>query len=75
MAASSGASNLRARFENMGKVDEEESRRRAQEERARREAREKRESEAAKKAEEVMMTHSYEFIIPHKNIIETFSEE
>ena len=43
-----------ARFENMGKAEEEEARKRAQEEKARREAREQREREASKRAEEVM---------------------
>ena len=53
VVASAGASSLKARFENMSKAGEEESRRRAQEERQRREEREKREKEAWKKAEEV----------------------
>ena len=52
--AGAGASNLKARFEQMGQAEAEESRRRAEEERARRQERERREKEAAKKAEEVL---------------------
>ncbi|XP_042326313.1 src substrate cortactin-like isoform X2 [Sceloporus undulatus] len=46
-AASSGAGNLRQRFESMAKTAEEENKRRAEEERVRRQAREQRERQAA----------------------------
>ncbi|XP_076845840.1 src substrate protein p85-like [Brachyhypopomus gauderio] len=46
-ASSTGAGNLKARFENMAKVSEEENRRRAEEERERRQVREQREREEA----------------------------
>ncbi|XP_041109999.1 hematopoietic lineage cell-specific protein-like isoform X4 [Polyodon spathula] len=51
-ASSSGASSLKARFENMAKATGEEDRRRAEEERARRQAREKREQEEARKRQQ-----------------------
>ncbi|XP_066525458.1 src substrate protein p85-like [Hoplias malabaricus] len=43
--SSTGAGNLKARFENMAKVSEEENKKRAEEERAKRQARDKRERE------------------------------
>ncbi|KFM80081.1 Src substrate protein p85, partial [Stegodyphus mimosarum] len=49
---STKASSLRARFENMAKVEEEEARKRAEEERKKRLAREEKEKELAKKDEE-----------------------
>lgn len=49
-AASSGASSLRSRFENMAKLADEESRRRVEEERARRQARE---DQAARRKQEI----------------------
>ncbi|GFS74145.1 hematopoietic lineage cell-specific protein [Nephila pilipes] len=52
MGASTKASSLRARFENMAKAEEEEARKRAEEERAKRLAREQKEKELAKKDEE-----------------------
>lgn len=52
MGASTKASSLRARFENMAKAEEEEARKRAEEERAKRLAREQKEKEVAKKDEE-----------------------
>uniref|UniRef100_A0A8D0DR01 Hematopoietic cell-specific Lyn substrate 1 n=1 Tax=Salvator merianae TaxID=96440 RepID=A0A8D0DR01_SALMN len=48
-AASSGAGNLRQKFENMARSTEEENRKRAEEERARRQAQEQRERQAAVK--------------------------
>ncbi|XP_029472004.1 hematopoietic lineage cell-specific protein-like isoform X2 [Rhinatrema bivittatum] len=51
-AASSGASSLKARFENIAKSSEEENRKRAEEERMRRQAREKREREEALKRQQ-----------------------
>ncbi|XP_076014996.1 src substrate protein p85-like [Genypterus blacodes] len=51
-ASSSGAGNLRARFENMAMASGEENRKRAEEERARRQAREEREREEARRREE-----------------------
>nr|XP_033813867.1 src substrate cortactin-like [Geotrypetes seraphini] len=51
-AASSSASNLKARFENMAKSSEEENRKRAEEERTRRQARENREREEALKRQQ-----------------------
>ncbi|XP_069085581.1 src substrate cortactin-like [Pleurodeles waltl] len=48
-AASSGASSLKARFENMAKSADDENKKRAEEERARRQAREKQEREQAQK--------------------------
>lgn len=52
-AASAGAGNLRARFENLAKASDEENRKRVEEERARRQARESREKEEAKRRQEV----------------------
>uniref|UniRef100_G3UQJ0 SH3 domain-containing protein n=1 Tax=Meleagris gallopavo TaxID=9103 RepID=G3UQJ0_MELGA len=49
-AASSGASSLRSRFENMAKLADEESRRQVEEERARRQARE---DQAARRKQEI----------------------
>ncbi|XP_036373724.1 hematopoietic lineage cell-specific protein isoform X2 [Megalops cyprinoides] len=51
-ASSSGAGNLKARFENMAQASNEENRKRADEERARRQAREKREQEEARRRQE-----------------------
>ena len=53
ISASEGARNLKARFENLARNNEEESRKRADEERQRRTSREKMEREASKKLEEV----------------------
>ncbi|RVE56613.1 hypothetical protein OJAV_G00223220 [Oryzias javanicus] len=51
-ASSAGAGKLKARFESMAKVSEEENRKRVEEERARRQARESREREEAKRKQE-----------------------
>lgn len=53
LLASSGAGNLKARFENMAKASEVENKKRAEEEKARRQARESREREQAKRRQEV----------------------
>lgn len=53
--SSSGAGNLKARFENMARSSDEENRKRAEEERARRQAREKREQEEAKRRQQVLL--------------------
>lgn len=58
LAASAGAGNLKARFENMAKASDEENRKRAEEEKARRQARESRERELAKRRQEVTHTHT-----------------
>lgn len=52
-AASAGAGKLKARFESLAKVSEEENRRKVEEERARRQARESREREEVKRKQEV----------------------
>lgn len=53
--SSTGAGNLKARFENMARSSDEENRKRAEEERARRQAREKREQEEAKRRQQVLL--------------------
>lgn len=50
---SSKASSLRAKFESLAKVEEEEARKRAEEERKKRAAQEQKEKEMAKRDEEV----------------------
>ena len=50
---SEGAKNLKSRFENLAKSNEEEARKRAEEEKQRREAKEQREKEEQKKQQEV----------------------
>lgn len=52
-AGTAGAKNLKARFENMAKAEEEEARKKAEEERARRETREKKEQEEQRKKQQV----------------------
>ncbi|XP_041935548.1 hematopoietic lineage cell-specific protein isoform X1 [Alosa sapidissima] len=54
--SSAGAGNLKARFENMARVSDEENRKKAEEERARRQAREKREQEEAKRRQQEQMS-------------------
>ena len=55
ISAAAGASSLRARFENLAKENEEETRKQAEEERARRKAREEREKEEDMAKEQVRM--------------------
>lgn len=52
-AASAGAGNLKARFENMAKASDDENKKKAEGERARRQARESREREVAARRQEV----------------------
>ncbi|XP_011489507.1 hematopoietic lineage cell-specific protein [Oryzias latipes] len=52
-ASSAGAGKLKARFESLAKVSEEENRRKVEEERARRQARESREREEVKRKQEL----------------------
>lgn len=53
VVGSSKASSLRAKFESLAKVEEEEARKRAEEERKKRIAQEQKEKEMAKRDEEV----------------------
>ncbi|XP_038667613.1 hematopoietic lineage cell-specific protein [Scyliorhinus canicula] len=63
-AASSGASSLKSRFENMAKASEEENRKRAEEERARRQAREKQEREVAHRKQQERLKQEKEAEAP-----------
>lgn len=53
LVGSEGAKNLKSRFENLAKSNEEDAKKRAEEERQRRQAREAREKEEQKKQQEV----------------------
>lgn len=53
VSAGKGTGNIRARFENLAKQNEEEDKKRAQEERTRRQAKEQQEQEEARRKAEV----------------------